>query len=86
DLSNVQGSNEERFAKQAKIYGDVLTACINSKVCNSFTVWEIVDKYSWLEQNLGKPNADATLFDDNMQPKPAYFAIKDILEKYAGGW
>ncbi len=77
DLTNVQGTQQERYAKQAKIYGDMFAACLESGVCKSFAVWGIGDKYSWLRR--ASPIADPTLFDDNLNPKPAYFALLDAL-------
>ncbi len=85
DLSRVTGTSEERYAKQATIFADVLKACLDSTVCHSLNVWGMAEKFSWLEKGLGRPNADGTLYDDQFQPKPAYFAMKDVLEKYANG-
>lgn len=77
DLAHVPGTREERYAHQAQVYGNMLAACLESGVCKSFAVWGIGDKYSWLERN--SSNADATLFDDELNPKPAYLALLDIL-------
>jgi endo-1,4-beta-xylanase len=77
NLKDVPGTQEERYAKQAKIYGDMFAACLESGVCKSFSVWDIGDKYSWLERE--SPNADPTPFDNNLNPKPAYFALLDLL-------
>jgi endo-1,4-beta-xylanase len=77
DLTNVKGAQEERYARQAQVYGDMLSACLESGVCKSFSVWGIGDKNSWLERE--SSNADPTLFDDNLNPKPAYFAILNAL-------
>jgi len=77
DLTNVPGTPEERYAKQAKMYGDMFAACLESGVCKSFSVWGIGDKYSWLERR--STNADPTPFDDNLNPKPAYFALLNLL-------
>ncbi len=77
DLTNVQGTPEQRYAKQAQVYRDMFTACLESGVCKSFAVWGIGDKNSWLER--GSANADPTLFDDALNPKPAYFALMDAL-------
>lgn len=84
DMTKVGGTDEERFAKQAKIFAGVLSACLQSGVCSSLTCWEMVDKYSWLEIAEGRPRADPTLFDDNMQPKPAYYALEDVLKDRLG--
>ena len=86
-LSNVTGTQEERFAKQAQIYKDMLEAAIESGVCKSSSVYDIGDKYSWYETfkqlQYYSPIADATPFDDDLQPKPAYFALLQVLQKFA---
>jgi endo-1,4-beta-xylanase len=85
DIRNVPGTQEERLVEQADIYANVLDACMQSGVCTSFNIWEFGDKYSWLEnpQYRGSPDADPTLFDDDLKPKPAYFALYDLLSRYA---
>jgi GH35 family endo-1,4-beta-xylanase len=84
DIRNVTGSQEERFAVQAQIYADVLDACLRSEVCTGVTFWEFGDQYSWLERSQvkGSPYADPTPFDDNLQPKPAYYALLSVLAKW----
>ena len=77
DLTLVQGTPEERYARQAKIFGDMFAACLESGVCKSYALWGIGDKYSWLRRQ--SSNADPTPFDDNLNPKPAYFALLDVL-------
>ena len=77
NLTNVPGTQEARFALQGQIYGDMLTACLDSGVCASFSVWGFWDKYSWLERYSAE--ADPTLFDDDLNPKPAYFTLLEIL-------
>jgi endo-1,4-beta-xylanase len=84
DLTTVGGEEDDRFAWQAQIFHDVVEACMQSTVCQSISFWGLVDKYSWLEQLLFKPNADACLFDDDFQPKPAFYALEEVLRKYAG--
>ena len=77
DIRGLSGTREERYAEQARIYGDMLSACLESGVCQSFSLWGIGDKYSWLRR--ASPIADPTPFDDNLNPKPAYFTLLDAL-------
>lgn len=77
DLTGINGTQEQRFAFQATIYAQIADACIESGVCKSLTFWGIGDKYSWLETYLDEPDADATLYDDNLVPKPAYYAVQN---------
>ena len=82
DMRNSPGSKEQRYQLQASIYADAVTACLAPGVCKSFSVWGIGDKYSWLEypaSNSTSSLAEPTPFDDDLNPKPAYFAIRDAL-------
>lgn len=87
NLKDISGTQDERYSKQSNIYQDMLDACIRSGVCKSFTTWGIGDKYSWLEyppnQSFTSPNANPTLFDDDLNPKLAYYAMLDVLKQYA---
>jgi endo-1,4-beta-xylanase len=78
NLAGVPGTQDERFLLQAQIYGDMLSACLESGVCASFSVWGFGDKYSYLERYY--TDADPTLFDDNLRPKPAYYTLLDIMK------
>lgn len=82
-LNKTTGSQEERYKIQADIYRTVFEAALESGVCRSITFWGA--GYSWLEQpefqthQLAGPNADPTLWDHQYQPKPAFFAVRDVL-------
>jgi endo-1,4-beta-xylanase len=84
DMRNVLGTQEERLTRQAQIYADSLNALLQSGVGYGFCVWEYGDKYSWLEnpQFGGVANADPTPFDDNFEPKPAYYALYEVLSHF----
>jgi endo-1,4-beta-xylanase len=79
NLQSIEGSREERFAWQAKVYKAMLEAAIESGVSKSFTFWAIGDKESWYEKQHGQPDADATPFDDFYNKKPAYYAMTGAL-------
>ena len=80
DLSNLGGTEQERLAKQADIYASVLRAALKSGVCKSFGFYDMGDKYSWLIKYQNKPqSAEPTLFDDDFNPKPAYYALLRVL-------
>ena len=82
NMTHVGGAQSDREALQAAVYRDMLEACLESGVCRSFTVWGIGDKYSWLEVYQSSPNADATMYDDQLEPKLAYFAVYGVLLRY----
>jgi endo-1,4-beta-xylanase len=77
DLGNTYLSKEDRYAKQAQVYGDMLSACVESGVCKSFSFWGIGDKFSWLMRE--NALADPAPFDSDLNPKPAYFSLLDAL-------
>jgi endo-1,4-beta-xylanase len=83
NMKDVAATEDEKYRLQAKIYREAVEACLESGVCRSITFWEVGDKYSWAEWPKdaphASPNADMTLFDDNLEPKPAYYAIRDVL-------
>jgi endo-1,4-beta-xylanase len=86
NMKNVYGTVEEKYEIQAKIYGDMIEACLESNVCKSFSVWGIGDHYSWIEtqqwyQHYSK-EGDPTMYDDSWQPKPAYYAMLEVLSLF----
>ncbi len=56
--------------RQAKVYGDVSSACADAANCTGVTVWGVTDRWSWL-------GADAAPlpFDEEGNPKPALKAL-----------
>jgi endo-1,4-beta-xylanase len=83
-LGGISGTQEQRYVKQASIYKDMLEAAIESTVCNHFYIFGVGDKFSIHENPIfswAAPNQDPTPFDDNLMPKPAYFAMLEVLQK-----
>lgn len=63
--------------QQAQIYGDVLAEALAAGVTEVST-WGFTDKhlYTWL------PGSKPLLFDEEYNPKPAYFAFRDALQQF----
>jgi endo-1,4-beta-xylanase len=85
NMYGVSGTLEEKQARQAQIYRDMLEACLESRVCKSFTMWGFKLPYSWM---LGPgyqygPAETYLLFDENGNPNQTYFAIRDALRAAA---
>ncbi len=84
-MTNVSGSKEQRWLKQADIYYGIVRAVLESKVCNTIIYFNQTDTNSpWeIQKELYEysVNADPTLFDDNFNPKPAYYAVIQALYK-----
>lgn len=82
NLTNVAGSTSQKRAFQAKVYKDMLEACLGSGVCRAFSMFGFTDLVTWYnvcEGCLNLPNAQPLPYDTNYQPKPAYFALHDAL-------
>lgn len=79
NMKDVQGTQEQRMVRQAEMYDTVIQACLESGVCVHLGFFDVGDKDSWYEepgaQYMASPLADSTLFDDNFNPKPAYYYI-----------
>ena len=59
---------------QAAVYSALLGACLaNAPHCDSFMTWGFTDKHTWL------PGTAPLMFDEQYQPKPAYFALQKLL-------
>ncbi len=63
----------QQLEAQAKVYADVLRACLTASRCTAFVLWGFTDAHSWLGASKALP------FDSAYQPKPAYDAIKRVL-------
>lgn len=79
DVRIAENNTLQGLKQQAEIYGDMLGVCLSAANCKAFVVWGLTDRYSWIPQYFGV--ADAPLpFDENFQPKPAYYALMDVLK------
>jgi len=82
----MSGTPEQRADLQKQLYADMMTACINSKVCTLFATWGISDATSWVAARdidavypSYTPDAAPLLFDVDYNPKPPYFALVQVL-------
>jgi GH35 family endo-1,4-beta-xylanase len=77
----------DRFEVQAERYRRVVEVCLAVPGCDMIIVWGIGDEHSWLNwfDILSGPDPDPLLFDDFLQPKPAYFAVREALLRGRGG-
>jgi endo-1,4-beta-xylanase len=84
NMRDVKGTPTERNQIQADILQTIFEAAMESGVCKDFYFWEgLGDKNNWLERmdmpGVSSPDADPTIFDDNLRPKPAYYSLKQVL-------
>jgi GH35 family endo-1,4-beta-xylanase len=81
ETQNVNGTDLEVQQKQAEVAVQMLGACVKSGVCKDFRFWDgYGDKFSF-----HGAESRATIFDENMKPKLAYFAIREYLTQMIDG-
>ena len=69
-----------QLQQQALAYGDAINFCLEQTNCKALVMWGFTDKYSWIPGTF--PGfGDALIYDANYQPKPAYSALKTVLEQ-----
>lgn len=78
-IQNGAGSEAERIAAQAALFGVIARICAEQPACQLFSVWGVADHYSWLPAHTGRPDAPL-LFDERYRPKPAHAAVLRALE------
>ncbi len=69
--SLLDGTIEQRLARQAAAYGAAARACNAVAACTRFTTWGFSDSQSWLGQG-----EMALPFDLQYKPKPAFEAVR----------
>jgi endo-1,4-beta-xylanase len=63
--------------RQADIYAQIVRSCLTVE-CRSLTFWGFTDGRSWISETQARMGA-ATLLDDELRPKPAFFAVQRAL-------
>lgn len=85
DVRHDGSGDSEIFRRQAGDYRRVLQVCLDVEACTAFITWGVSDNFSWIRGwSEGNPEAKPLLFDDDYQPKLAYFAVADLLARRAG--
>lgn len=65
-------------ATQESYWKQTLQACLAVRSCISYTAWGVADSNSWIPGVFAGEGA-ALLFDDNLQPKPQYQDLRQVL-------
>jgi len=84
DVRLLEPVTEAGLREQARVYRDTLAVCLESGCCDTFVVWGVTDRYSWVPHvfpGCGSP----LLFDGDGKPKPAYEALGEVLRGRAEG-
>jgi endo-1,4-beta-xylanase len=78
-IKDLPGSLPERLEVQRRVYRDVIAACLKESAFMGITFWGFTDAHSWINEP-GRWGPDyPLLFDENYQPKPAYWGVMDAL-------
>lgn len=74
----------ERDQQIAKVYGDYLEVMLSQRAVTKLGFWGLSDQYHWivegyapLRRKTGMPRP--ALFDQELNPKPAFFAVLDAI-------
>jgi endo-1,4-beta-xylanase len=81
NMHDAEGNNEEKDARQAEIYADMLNAClqVGPNVCPNFGFLGLIDRQSWYN-GIGLDDADPLLFHSDYSPKQSFFSIRETLQ------
>jgi hypothetical protein len=71
------GTFDERMAQQARVYHELVGACISTPACTTVTFWGFTDAHSWVDSFFGED--DPLLFDANYALKPAFHEVQAAL-------
>jgi para-nitrobenzyl esterase len=71
-----------QFDAQADVYGDLYAGCFTTPGCTGVTTWGITDRFSWIS-NLFHVEGAPLPFDADYRPKPAYYAMRNVLRGLA---
>lgn len=81
NMHNVKNDKKDEDQQQAKIYSDMLGACLEAgpQTCPNFGFLGLIDRQSWY-RGIGLTDANPLLFNQDYSPKPAFFAIRSTLQ------
>jgi len=78
DVRVPDGSGAAALRAQAEQYARLVAGCRAVARCRGIVVWGLDDKDSWVPAAY-RGFGDATLFDADLKPKPAYDAVRKAL-------
>jgi endo-1,4-beta-xylanase len=81
NMNDVVGDAKVKDTIEGNIYYEMMRACIESKVCHSFSLLGITDKETWYNYMPGLTDARPLMFDREYNPKPAYYSFRNALEQ-----
>ncbi|CAI6333109.1 unnamed protein product [Periconia digitata] len=82
DVRILLPDSPEKQELQAEVYTNATKACVDVAECVGVTVWDFWDPVSWVPESF-PGYGNACLLDDDLQRKPAYYAIEKMLDEVA---
>jgi endo-1,4-beta-xylanase len=70
-----------KYALQGKAYGKILEVALSCG-CKSFNLWGLSDRHAFYKPPERDRNSTPCTFAEDFQPKPAYFALENVLKQY----
>ncbi len=80
NMNDVKADSTDKDQIEYSIYYEMMRACIESKVCPSFSILGITDKETWYN-HIGLKDPRPLPFDWDYQPKPAFYGLRHALEQ-----
>lgn len=80
NMNDIQAEGDDKDKIAANIYYEMMRACIEAEPCVSFAILGITDKETWYS-HMGLPDSRPLPFDKNYQPKPAFYSMRNALER-----
>ncbi len=78
-ISENDVTDDEGTDAQAEQYATVLSTCLRSRACVSYTTWGVDDRYDWWIDEDGSLQQGHDYLFDHGQPTPAYDAMRRAL-------
>ncbi len=78
NVNTVIGSDAYKRQVEAKATADMVRACIESKACVSFNIFDLTDKNDLLKHIMGT-DSHSFLFDSRFRAKPSFYSFYNAL-------
>ncbi|MEO7904917.1 MAG: endo-1,4-beta-xylanase, partial [Candidatus Saccharimonadales bacterium] len=80
-VSEMDVSSDEGSARQAAQYRDIFSVCITEPSCVSWTTWGVSNRYDMWSDHGRLAFGKDLLWNDRMEPTPAYYQIRNLLSR-----
>ncbi len=80
-LKESAAPTRQQLEQQARIYGDVTSACLSVKACTAIQLWGFTDRHSWIP-GWFKGTGAALPFDADYKPKSAWDTMLQVLARH----